>query len=506
MNKNIYRRLLSGTLLVSVGVLLGRISGFFRESFIAANFGISVEADMAVLLLTVPDVFLNLLMGGALSVVLIPAFQNAHSGSERSALLLQSSMVVVGGFVLIALLAALFSGSLVGLLAPGIKGQAADRVSELIEIVLWVLPLTALAGVTTSLLQSEEKFLVPALGTLIFNSTIVCLLFFGLFDLEQHVLLAVSILIGAGLRWLAQLIRAGVIDIACIRGGRWLITKEMAIRYFQAIGAAGILTLLPVIGRAVSSVGGEGQLAAFNYAVKLVELPLAVIGTAFAVGLYPMITRVVGDLDRCREILSMAIKFVAVTTTSAVICIYVFSEIYVDLVFGWGVMSQEGVDYVSSILVLLIVALPLQSVSSLQLVVINAFKKTRYALKINLFGLSVFLPAAIYLESKFGIVGISVALVSTYFVILVAQSLVVNRMIGFRLSQIFSFKGWIGMLVWLCFSFVASLALEYMLTDGALLSVAVMLVLASVVLLSGLKVAGLLGSLAIFLRSRKVEK
>lgn len=506
MSKKIYKRLLGGTLLVSIGVLLGRISGFFRESFIAANFGISVEADVAVLLLTVPDLFLNLLMGGALSVVLIPAFQNARSGADRSALLLQSSLVVVGGFVLIALLATFLSDGLVNILAPGIEDQAAYRASELLDIVLWVLPLTALAGVTTSALQSEEKFLVPALGTLIFNSVIVFLLFFGLFDLDQHVLLAVSILLGAALRWLSQLLRVNMANFVYLTGVQWLITRDMAVRYFQAIGAAGILTLLPVIGRAVSSVGGEGQLAAFNYALKLVELPLAVIGTAFAVGLYPMITRVIGDLEKCREMLSMAIKVVMVTTASAVVCIYIFSETYVDLVFGWGVMKEEGLSLISSILVLLVVALPLQSISALQLAIINALKKTRAALVINLLGLLLFLPMAMILEVRLGMAGIAIALVSTYLVILIAQALVVNRWISFSFGRLFTLKEWVSLVIWLCASFAALVVLKSMLQGVTLLSVGAILLLAGLVLLSGLKVAGLLGSLAIFVRSRKVEK
>jgi putative peptidoglycan lipid II flippase len=58
--------------LVGATLLAGRVSGLFREIQLAAAFGVSVSADVAVLLLTLPDLLVNLVLSGGLSAALIP--------------------------------------------------------------------------------------------------------------------------------------------------------------------------------------------------------------------------------------------------------------------------------------------------------------------------------------------------------------------------------------------------------------------------------------------------
>ena len=56
--------LIRSGLILAVGVLLGRLLGFFRETLIASQFGVSGLADVAILTLTLPDLFMNVLLGG----------------------------------------------------------------------------------------------------------------------------------------------------------------------------------------------------------------------------------------------------------------------------------------------------------------------------------------------------------------------------------------------------------------------------------------------------------
>ena len=70
------RRLIISGAVVSFGILLGRVTGFLREIGIASVFGISTEADITILMLTIPDVLVNLLVAGGLSAALIPEFRH----------------------------------------------------------------------------------------------------------------------------------------------------------------------------------------------------------------------------------------------------------------------------------------------------------------------------------------------------------------------------------------------------------------------------------------------
>jgi len=68
---------MSAGLLVSGGILLGRLTGFLREVAVASRFGVSRDADIILFSLTLPDFLINLLMGGALAAALIPEFKRS---------------------------------------------------------------------------------------------------------------------------------------------------------------------------------------------------------------------------------------------------------------------------------------------------------------------------------------------------------------------------------------------------------------------------------------------
>lgn len=51
--------------ILGMTLLVGRFSGLLREVQLAAVFGVSSQADAAVILLTLPDLLVNLLLSGA---------------------------------------------------------------------------------------------------------------------------------------------------------------------------------------------------------------------------------------------------------------------------------------------------------------------------------------------------------------------------------------------------------------------------------------------------------
>ena len=58
------KKILLSTVVYNLGMLVGRASGFVRESFVASTYGVSSQADQIILMLTLPDLLVNLLLGG----------------------------------------------------------------------------------------------------------------------------------------------------------------------------------------------------------------------------------------------------------------------------------------------------------------------------------------------------------------------------------------------------------------------------------------------------------
>jgi putative peptidoglycan lipid II flippase len=118
---------------MSLGIMAGRAAGFVRESSIAAVNGAGEKADIAVLMLTVPDFLVNVLMGGALSVALIPELK-ALGEKAANWLFVQSSFFVGGAFLILVLLLQSFCSYLVRLLVPGFSQASLESAVPMVSL------------------------------------------------------------------------------------------------------------------------------------------------------------------------------------------------------------------------------------------------------------------------------------------------------------------------------------------------------------------------------------
>ena len=168
--------MLRAGLLVAVLILAGRLTGFAREWLIAVKAGASEATDIAIVLLTFPDLMVSLLLGGGLAAALVPAFKRLGRGCEN-ALFLQVARLVGIVFALVAAMLAILAPQVLGLLAPGLSPGLTDSHANHFRLITVALPLAALSGVTVALLNANGRFAVGASGTLIFNLTVIaCLL------------------------------------------------------------------------------------------------------------------------------------------------------------------------------------------------------------------------------------------------------------------------------------------------------------------------------------------
>src|SRR5687768_10821234 len=125
----VWRSLLRAGAVVGAGVFAGRLAGLGRELVLANRLGAGREADLAVYALTLPDVFTNLLIAGAIGAALVPEF-TAAPGSARG-LFARASAASIAAFGLLAGLGALFAGPLARLLEPGFHGADAAAAARL---------------------------------------------------------------------------------------------------------------------------------------------------------------------------------------------------------------------------------------------------------------------------------------------------------------------------------------------------------------------------------------
>jgi putative peptidoglycan lipid II flippase len=420
--------LVKAGLVISVGLFLGRISGLFREVMIASTFGVSGEADVAILILTIPDLLVNVLVGGAMSAALLPEFRRL--GHPRAAgLFVQASLVVVLGFAFVTILASLFSNQLVFVFAPGLEAERMQQTASLVSLTLWLIPLTTLAGISTAYLHAFNRFGVASLGTLIYNLAVIAGL--ALIALNQGGLrlLCAFIILGGVLRWSAQLLALPRPISPKLALRQPLINRKLMLRYLQASSAGGLLLLLPVAARALASFSGEGAIATFNYALKLTEFALGVSITVLSVAIFPRLAESFSAQDEARfgQQLNDGLWWLVVLALVTIVPLAWFSRHFVELAYGWGRMNGDVLKGVTTLMIIGLLSLPFQGLSSLLTAASNARRDSKGPLQANLSALLVFLPLGSLMHVFFGLAGIMIALVLCHVVAVIAQLVLLSR-------------------------------------------------------------------------------
>lgn len=420
--------LVKAGLAIALGLFLGRVSGFLREAMIASTFGVSGEADIAILLLTIPDLLVNVLIGGALSAALIPEFKRL--GQPRaSGLYVQASLMTALGFAAIAAAASLFSRPLVFVFAPGLDGAQLARAAALVDLTLWLIPLTTLAGVSLAYLHAHNRFGVASLGTLIYNLAVIAGLALVAANAGGLRLLCAFVILGGVLRWSAQLLALPRPLFLSQARGNWLIDRRLLTRYLQASFAGGLLLLLPVSARALASFNGEGAIASFNYAIKLTEFALGVTITVLSVAIFPRLAESFAAQDEARfgRLLGDGLWWLMVLAFATTAPLLWFCRHFVELVYGWGQMTADVLDGVTTLMMIGLLSLPFQGLSSLLTAASNARRDSRSPLQANLVALLVFLAMGSLLRGFYGLTGIMIALVLSYLLVVVVQIVLLKR-------------------------------------------------------------------------------
>lgn len=369
------RSLLSSGFFLSLALMAGRLAGFGREVLLASSLGLSEQADIAIVLLTVPDLLVNLLLSGGIGVALVPALR-AATPTNAAALFKQASLAFGAVFALLGLCFALAPSAWLWLFAPGLEGAAQWLDGWMIYAIALAIPLAALSGVSTAALNAKDRFFIAGCGTLLFNLCIIAALLLAMFWNHGYLaLLCAGILAGALLRWISQwmAIRAGAPQVLHAQHGL-LLDRRLIQGFVAGLASASLLILVPIALRAGASWLGKGELAAFNYAIKLVELPLGILITTLATVAFPRLSEAheQNDLATFDGILHSGLSRSLVLSASVALCGFPFVDAVVAILFGAGRVEAEGQAHITVLTQIALLSVPWVGIASLAAAALNA--------------------------------------------------------------------------------------------------------------------------------------
>lgn len=374
------KQIFFSSLAVSAALLFGRMSGFVRDISLASYFGINQHTDFALILLIGADFLMNLLVGGAFSAVLIPALCQLPRPKQRL-MFTQSLLISASVSILIASLISIYPRLLLNVLAPGFSPLAMQQIAPYLSEVIWALPLSVIACLTTAWWQTHQRFALPAYGTLIFNCTILLFIFTSgqSFTLEK---LVVAILLGATLRLVSQLLRLPG-QAFKVKNWEWLLSKELLKQYLQVIISASLLLFLPIYINSLATHLGKGMLTLFNYAYKLTQLPLTVGLSVLSIILLPKLSALQKQKESADQLSQLAVQVTFVLSIIATSLLFQFSDFYIQLLFSHTEIASTQSKQLIMFTRILLLSLPAQALLSTFKTIYNAKQRNLLPLVIN---------------------------------------------------------------------------------------------------------------------------
>ena len=348
--------------LFSLGLLLvSRLLGLARESSLAAAFGASGIGDAVIVMFTLPDLLVGVLVSGALAYVLLPAWAVQPAGqkdntSSRLTLVLTLAGLAIGALVWV------FRDALVAALAPGLSGSLAALAAASLGYSATVLPLAMVAALWATRLQHERDFVGMYAGNVVVNLILVTGLLAvggGLWAFRLNSMNVIHTLGGClvmamvcRLLWLGWRLREANKHSEALAfddpfPGRFSAALPPARLWLWAALSSALVLLLPLVARSLVSQSGEGALASFNYAWKLIELPLLLAIQLVATIAFPAIAATAADSPERQRALAIAFALAWNLACAAVAVVAVFAWRLADLLFGWGSMTAAGIDVIA---------------------------------------------------------------------------------------------------------------------------------------------------------------
>ena len=301
-------------------------------------------------MLTLPDWLAGVLAAGALAYVLLPAWA-AQSPAQVVATQRKVAVGLVGGGVLLALMLVLLREPALDWLAGGLPAPMRPAAAGALVWSAVALPAALLAGLWTTRLQHERDFTGMYSANLVVNAVVIAAILWA----GTRPGNAVPWL-GAGLL-AAMFLRLGWLRWRTPPGHGALANAQPGIApplpappvWLWAVLSAGLPLALPFVARSIASQAGEGALATFNYAWKLVELPLILAIQLVATLAFPGIAKALAAEDPAATARAVrtAIALAWALACAAAAALLLGAPAIAQLLFGWGRMEPQALARVA---------------------------------------------------------------------------------------------------------------------------------------------------------------
>lgn len=346
--------------------LISRIAGFAREMLMSRVMGASWQADAFFVAFRLPNTFRRLFGEGAFSAGFVPLYAQRLQGQNGETEAKKFSEEVLGVFlptlILFTVLFLIVMRVFVAAIS-GYEGPKLDLATYLTRITFPYLMLISLVSLFSGILNSLARFTAAAFAPALLNLAMLCaLIFVPVGGRTTAVALAIAVTLGG-------VLQLGLLLVACKRAGVVLKLRKPrmtpGVRQFvrvvvPATLGAGVYQISAFIDTFFLTRIGTGAMSYFNYADRLNQLPLGVIGAALGTAILPQVSKHVGagEPDKAAHIQGQAAELAMLLCLPAALALAVTALPLVSALFQGGRFSSEDARLTALTLSIVALGLP----------------------------------------------------------------------------------------------------------------------------------------------------
>jgi len=346
--------------------LVSRIAGFAREMLMSRVMGASWQADAFFVAFRLPNTFRRLFGEGAFSAGFVPLYAQRLQGENGETEARHFSQEVLAVFVPTLIIFTLLFEIIMPLFVAAISGYQGEKLALatfLTRITFPYLLLISLVSLFSGILNSLARFTAAAFAPALLNLAMLsALIFVPVGGTVSATALSIAVTIGG-------ILQLGLLIMACKRAGIVLKLHRPkmtpGVRQFirvviPATLGAGVYQISAFIDTFFLARIGTGALSYFNYADRLNQLPLGVIGAALGTAILPQVSKHVGanEPDKAARVQGQATELAMLLCLPAALALAVSAGPLASALFQGGRFTAEDAAMTALTLSIIVLGLP----------------------------------------------------------------------------------------------------------------------------------------------------
>jgi putative peptidoglycan lipid II flippase len=345
--------------------MISRIAGFAREMLMARVLGAGFYTDAFYVAFRLPNTFRRLFGEGAFSAGFVPLYsQRLQSGGEGEARKFSEEVfaVFLPTLILFTLIFIVFMKPFVWAIT-GWHGDQLAFGTLLTRITFPYLLLISLVSLYSGILNSISRFTAAAFAPALLNLAMLSAL---ILVRDGGPVTATAVAVGVTAGGVLQL---GLLLAACKRAG--IVLKMRRPRLTPGVRQFIRVVLPATLGAGVYQVSvfidtfflariGTGAVSWFNYADRLNQLPLGVIGAAIGTAILPQVSRHVdaNEADKAARVQGQAAELAMFLCLPAALALAAAALPLVSAIFEAGRFNARDAHYTALTLSIIALGLP----------------------------------------------------------------------------------------------------------------------------------------------------